>query len=365
MNSARLGRERARTQLVSRRGAPETRRAELAQEQVDLHGLSHLRQVACPLEADEIAAEHLGEALASRERDDRVIGAVDDHRRARDAPAELLDGLPIDEARASPLDGDQDLGRRVEPPRDAVLDVLRRVGLGEDLPEEELEEAAIVATPRSGGCSAPSPRSGRARRRTRRGTRPGSAAAGTARSGRRGRARRPARDARRRATGPAALPARRPRHRQIAHRRRRAPRPRLQRARARHRPRDRAVGPRARCRGHRTSRRGSGGRGSGSAPSSAASARSTRWAGAASSAPAHRSSPSGGGPHRARARHARRGAVPRIRCRHGPRASDPRFEHEVEGRLGRAAEPSESARGDDIADPRLAGLCSEGEPDLL
>ena len=42
---------------------------------------------------------------------------------------------------------DQRLGRRVEAPGDAILDLLRRVRLGEDLGEEELEKAAIVAEP--------------------------------------------------------------------------------------------------------------------------------------------------------------------------------------------------------------------------
>ena len=42
---------------------------------------------------------------------------------------------------------DQRLGRRLEPPADAVLDRLRRVRLREHLREEELEEAAVVAQP--------------------------------------------------------------------------------------------------------------------------------------------------------------------------------------------------------------------------
>ena len=53
--------------------------------------------------------------------------------------------------------------RRLEPPADAVLDLLGRVRLGEDLREEELEEAAVVARASSGGCTSPSPRRCRAR----------------------------------------------------------------------------------------------------------------------------------------------------------------------------------------------------------
>ena len=52
------------------------------------------------------------------------------------------------------------------------------------------------------------------------------------------------------------------------------------------------------------------------------------------------------------------GAVARRRLR-------PRLEHQVERRLGRAAEAGEAAGRHDVADPRLAGLGAEREPDLL
>ncbi len=55
------------------------------------------------------------------------------------------------------LGGDQDLGRRVEPPRDPVLDLLGRVRLGEDLREEELEEARDSRAASSGGCTCAQP----------------------------------------------------------------------------------------------------------------------------------------------------------------------------------------------------------------
>ena len=42
--------------------------------------------------------------------------------------------------------------------------------------------------------------------------------------------------------------------------------------------------------------------------------------------------------------------------------SDPRFEHQVEGRLGRAAEAAEAGLACDLAEPRLAGLRAEGQP---
>ena len=57
----------------------------------------------------------------------------------------------------------QRLGVGLEPPADAVLDLLGRVRLGEHLAEEELEEAAVVAAASSGGCTSPSPRRCRAR----------------------------------------------------------------------------------------------------------------------------------------------------------------------------------------------------------
>jgi hypothetical protein len=41
----------------------------------------------------------------------------------------------------------EDLAVRLESPAHAVLDLLRRMRLGEDLAEEELEEVAIVLEP--------------------------------------------------------------------------------------------------------------------------------------------------------------------------------------------------------------------------
>jgi len=64
------------------------------------------------------------------------------------------------------------------------------------------------------------------------------------------------------------------------------------------------------------------------------------------------------------------GAAPAGRT--GPAgAAHPRYlsgtclEDDVERGLGGAAEPGEPGRADDVRDPRLTGLCPEGEPDLL
>ena len=83
-------------------------------------------------------------------------------------------------ARARALGGDHGLRRRVQAPGDAVLDLLGRVRLREDLRPEELEEAALVRAASSGGCTSPSPRGVGTRRRTTRVARSGGAASASA-----------------------------------------------------------------------------------------------------------------------------------------------------------------------------------------
>jgi len=73
---------------------------------------------------------------------------VDDYDRAVDRAEHRLDGVAVGEPGAAAVDGgDQHLGRGLEAPCHAVLDVLGRVRLGQHVAEEELDEAAIVLAP--------------------------------------------------------------------------------------------------------------------------------------------------------------------------------------------------------------------------
>ena len=121
---------------------------QLAQQQVDAHRIARLRRVPGALEGDQLAARQLGQAHAALERNDPVLCPVHDDDGTPNAAAQLLDLLdPAGERRRPFLAQDERLRRRVEPPGDAVLDLLRRVRLGEDLAEEELQEAAVVLQP--------------------------------------------------------------------------------------------------------------------------------------------------------------------------------------------------------------------------
>ena len=70
-------------------------------------------------------------------RHDRVLVAVDHEQRARDGRGRL--GGQVTEAGAI-LRRQEAVDPALEPPSHAVLDLLRRVRLGEDLREEELQE---------------------------------------------------------------------------------------------------------------------------------------------------------------------------------------------------------------------------------
>ncbi len=81
--------ERALAARLAAHPAPRGRRRrdEVAQQQVDLHRVARVRQVAGALERDELAAGRLRERDALRVRADRVLVAVDDEHRAADARA--------------------------------------------------------------------------------------------------------------------------------------------------------------------------------------------------------------------------------------------------------------------------------------
>jgi hypothetical protein len=92
----------------------------------------------------EVAAGDVRERRSARVGADRVVAAVDHEHGTAHALAALAEAL---DRRHAPRRVDQRLRIGVESPADAVLDLLGRVRLGEHPPEEELEEARVVAQP--------------------------------------------------------------------------------------------------------------------------------------------------------------------------------------------------------------------------
>ena len=102
--------------------------------------------MARALEGDEPAAGRPSERRAPGERVECVLVAVQDEHRAANPSADVAEALAAAELeRLVALD--QCLGRDLEAPADGVLDLLRRVRLGEHSPEEELEELLVVLEP--------------------------------------------------------------------------------------------------------------------------------------------------------------------------------------------------------------------------
>ena len=121
---------------------------EVLEQAVHFHGLARRRHVARALERDERPARELRDRERTLARLAVVQLAVDDEHRAPNACDEIARLLGARERRRRLLVGeDERLHASVEPPPDAVLDLLRRVRLGELLREEELEEPAEVAPP--------------------------------------------------------------------------------------------------------------------------------------------------------------------------------------------------------------------------
>ena len=117
------------------------RRDEVAQEQVDLHGVAGMRRVARirraltsapPVSSASGGARHCGRMASSRP------WITSTGHRTRPASSSAV--ASVEPGRE--LRRDQRLRRGLERPADAVLDLLGRVRLGEDLREEELERKA-------------------------------------------------------------------------------------------------------------------------------------------------------------------------------------------------------------------------------
>ena len=120
---------------------------QIAQQEVERDGVAPLRPVAGALEQDELPAGQLCERHATVVADDVVVRPVHDEHRAAHLPAGRLDLGLVRQARGEGLACDQHLRGRVVREGDEVLDLLRRVRLREDLTDEEVDEAVVVAQP--------------------------------------------------------------------------------------------------------------------------------------------------------------------------------------------------------------------------
>jgi hypothetical protein len=118
---------------------------EVAQQQVDLDRVAHVRAMARALEQHEIAAGRLGERDPAAGSGDRVFRTLDHQHRAADPAAQLARGLLVQAV--TDLRGDERLGGGLQAPADAVFDRLGRVRLGEHQGEEKLQEAVVIAQP--------------------------------------------------------------------------------------------------------------------------------------------------------------------------------------------------------------------------
>ena len=123
-------------------------RDEIAQEQIDLHRIADVREVAASLERYEAASGRFGECCPARMWSDGIRVTVDDQDGAPHSAAEICDVLLAQEAihRRS----DQRLGVSLQRPTDDVLDLLRRVGFVQTLPNEPVDEAGVIARASSG-----------------------------------------------------------------------------------------------------------------------------------------------------------------------------------------------------------------------
>ena len=138
--------ERPRPLAAARRTARRRRSEELLEQEVHAHGIARLGGVPGAGEPHQASAHGLREEPPALHRDDRVVLAVDHEHRVVDAAAELEELVAVPDPRGV-LGRDQGLRVGLEAPADAVLDLLRRVRLGEDPGHEELEEAEVVGAP--------------------------------------------------------------------------------------------------------------------------------------------------------------------------------------------------------------------------
>ena len=141
--SARLGREPARVQRPAAGGGQTNSRS----SRFTFTGSRAFGMWPAPSSVTSAPPVASASASTLRERPDQVAVAVDhEHRAAGRARTSRAKSSP--RGHADPARGvGQRLGRRLERPADAVLDLLGRVRLVEALGEEELEEVGVVPLP--------------------------------------------------------------------------------------------------------------------------------------------------------------------------------------------------------------------------
>ena len=144
------GRDDERPSRPGRRPRPPQGQAgaagDVAQEEVHSDRVAHVREVPRALQEDEPPARQLGHAGAALRGHHLVRAPLDHHDGAAHRAAQRLRLLAVRDALLA-AGHREELRRGVQPPRDAVLERLRRVRLGEPLGEEELQEAPEVPLP--------------------------------------------------------------------------------------------------------------------------------------------------------------------------------------------------------------------------
>ena len=143
-NRARRWRERARRPAPVASGRARDQFDEVAQEQVHTHGIARGGVVATTLERHQGALQLAGEIRAALVRRDEIVRALD-HQGGAGHRVVRRSGLLRRHGRGQ-CDR-EDLGGGLQTPAEGVLDLLRRMGFGEHVGEEELEEPAVVDMP--------------------------------------------------------------------------------------------------------------------------------------------------------------------------------------------------------------------------
>ena len=124
---------------------------------VDHDRLAGRREVARARERDQRAAGQLGDTGAPAQRLAPVRLTVHGDHRASD-PGEQRLRVLLRRLRVAGVAQDHRLRRRLQRPADRVLPLLGRVRLGQQLVEEELDEAAASRAASSAGFTSPIPR---------------------------------------------------------------------------------------------------------------------------------------------------------------------------------------------------------------
>ena len=146
-----------------RRDLPRVRAArapgcdEIAQEQVDLHRVAHMRAVARAFEHHELGRRSASARRCAATARDLVFVAVDDEHRAANAVAEARRMASCAQIRRS-RPSRRAFRRRLEAPAHAVLVGLVECGSVNMFAKKNSRKSSVVAAASSGGCTSASPR---------------------------------------------------------------------------------------------------------------------------------------------------------------------------------------------------------------